>query len=50
MKKDKLSWAQMVCEAEDKGLTLIDFCWNEAPRNWKQINSRFWNVWGKCSG
>ena len=25
MKKDKLSWAQMVCEAEDKGLTLIDF-------------------------
>ena len=25
MKKDQLSWAQMVCEAEDKGLTLIDF-------------------------
>lgn len=25
MKKDKLSWAQMVCEAEDKGLTLMDF-------------------------
>ena len=25
MKKDKLSWAQRVCEAEDKGLTLIDF-------------------------
>lgn len=25
MKKDKLSWVQMVCEAEDKGLTLIDF-------------------------